>query len=63
MLSLRAVRLPWTTSCLLARLSGAWVSVTLFRRCAMALFGRVFGEESRATTTTPANRAVPQPRA
>ena len=63
LLSLRAARLPWTTPCLLTRLSGAWVSVTLFRRCAMALFGRVFGEESRTTPFTSANRAVPQPRA
>ncbi|OLP87334.1 Protein MEMO1, partial [Symbiodinium microadriaticum] len=62
-LSLRAARLPWTTPCLLTRLSGAWVSVTLFRRCAMALFGRIFGAEPRALPLSAANLATPQPRA
>ena len=61
-LSLRAAALPVTTPRLLNRLSGAWVSVALFRRCTMALFGKVFGEESRAPAASSASGAVPQPR-
>ena len=61
-LSLRAAVLPVTTPRLLSRLSGAWVSVALFRRCTMALFGKVFGEESRASATSSSSAAVEQPR-
>ena len=64
LLSLRAARLPVTSRLLLARLTGSWVSTALFRRCSMALFGKVFGLESRidSSNTSVDQRAVHQPR-
>ena len=61
-LSLRAARLPITSPRLLSRLSGAWVSCAMFRRCSMCIFHRVFGPESRAAPGSPPHEPVPQPR-
>ena len=52
-LSLRAARLPITSAKLLTRLSGAWVSCAMFRRCSMCIFQRIFGPDC--------NRCLPRP--
>ena len=61
-LSLRAARLPITSAKLLSRLTGAWVSCAMFRRCSMCIFQRVFGPESRGRPEEPLQEPVPQPR-
>ena len=45
---------------LLSRLSGAWISAALLRRCSMFLFGRIFAKGSPPDAAV--QRAVPLPR-
>ncbi|CAE7306808.1 unnamed protein product [Symbiodinium necroappetens] len=52
-LSLRAARLPVTSSGLVSRLTGAWTSAFLFRRCCMVVLSEAF---------SVANRAAEEPR-
>ena len=47
-LSLRAARLPITSSGLISRLTGAWTSAFLFRRCCMVVSVEAFAVANRA---------------
>ncbi|CAE7400042.1 hypothetical protein AK812_SmicGene26794 [Symbiodinium microadriaticum] len=47
-LSLRAARLPVTSSGLVSRLTGAWTSAFLFRRCCMVVLSEAFAVANRA---------------
>ncbi|CAE7831590.1 unnamed protein product [Symbiodinium sp. CCMP2592] len=44
-LSLRAARLPITSARLLSRLTGAWISCAMYRRCLTCIFRKTFGPE------------------
>ena len=64
-LSFRSARLRALSSKLLARLSGNWVSVLLYRRCLSALVGRLFSlgacaDDSEENRLIPLERGVAQ---
>ena len=59
-LSLRAARLPVTSSGLISRLTGAWTSAFMFRRCCMVLLAEAFTVANRATEE-PKQRKMPIP--
>ena len=56
LLSLRAARLPVTTPGLIARLTGAWTSAFLYRRCCMAVLSEAYGVANRAATAPSESR-------
>ena len=61
-LSLRAAVLPIASSKLAARLSGAWVAVSLYRRCMMVIFSELFAVGQNVDKASPSQRAFPQTR-
>ena len=56
LLSLRAARLPVTTPGLVARLTGAWTSTFLYRRCCMVVLAEAYRVANLAATVPAKSR-------